>query len=77
MAQTARASDKTLRLLLKQADRQGWSVQGGGKRHYLLRCPNPCRCSQILAASGSNVHNLVRSVTRLRNHTCWKGPRPS
>lgn len=71
--QAARPSDKQTRELFRQAAERGWTVTGGGMRHYSMRCPNPCRCAHVVSASTSNRWAWVKMQTKLNNHTCWNG----
>jgi len=68
----AKASNKSVGALLRQAERQGWTATGGGSSHYRLRCPNRCKCQATVGSSISNSMALLRLRTRLANHTCWK-----
>ena len=68
----ARPSNPDIRQLIGEALVRGWTVTGGGKRHYRMLCPNECRCIQVLGTSSSNRKMIERSKTRLSNHTCWE-----
>lgn len=68
----AKASNKEIGAILRQATRQGWAATGGGSSHYVLRCPRRCRCQVTLGSSVSNRIAFRRIRTYLNNHTCWK-----
>lgn len=71
----ARASNKEIGLILSAAERQGWTVTGGGMRHFKIRCPHRCHCLAVLASSSSNQLAVRRALTYLRSKTCWKEQR--
>lgn len=68
----ARPSNKSIRDLLREVERSGWSIIGGGQRHYQMRCPNECKCHLTLSASPSNKNESKLTRRRLANHTCWE-----
>lgn len=68
----ARPSNKSLRDQLKEVERGGWTITGGGNRHYQLWCPNPCQCRLTLSASPSNINEAKLMRRHLINRTCWE-----
>jgi hypothetical protein len=68
----ARPSNVDVRQLIREARARGWTVTGGGQRHYKLLCPNPCKCLHVLASSTTNRLATTRARTRLINHSCWE-----
>jgi hypothetical protein len=68
----ARASNKEIGHLLREIEQQGWTVTGGGTRHFKAKCPNRCRCMITLASSSSNQLAVRRARTHLQSKTCWK-----
>lgn len=69
----ARSSRKEIEKMLREAERRGWTVQGGGRKHYIMLCPNPCRCRYTVSGSSSYRHEAIVNSTRMRRHTCWEG----
>lgn len=72
-AQPARARYKETRVLIKEAQSRGWTILGGGRRHFKLRCPNPCRCAHVVSSSTSDVRALANARAFLKSKTCWNG----
>jgi len=60
----AKPSDKDLRALFKEAKRRGWTVSGGGERHFKLTKPGHNQV--IVSSSGSDVRNVRHQLAQLR-----------
>lgn len=63
------AMPKELRPLIKKARAQGWTLEGGGRRHYKLRNPKG-DYAIVFAASGSDQREIKHLTTRLRRAGC-------
>jgi len=70
----ARASNKDIGRLLRRLEQQGWTVTGGGNRHFKAACPRRCRCLAIFSSSASAPFAVRRATMHLRTNTCWKEP---
>ena len=62
---------KELETVLKEAEEQGWRVDGGGNTYFRLRCPCGKHMRWVhLTPSGTNY---VRDLLGwLRRTGCWK-----
>jgi hypothetical protein len=58
--------------LLREAERAGWTVTGGGNKHYKLKCPNSCRCIKTMSTTPSNPNYLRNMRAQLHRVTCWE-----
>ena len=58
--------------LLKEVEKEGWSVTGGGNKHFKLKCPNPCKCMKTMSTTPSNPNYLRDMRAQLRRATCWE-----
>ena len=67
-----RHQTKEYEALFKGAERQDWRIEGGGDRHFKMKCPNPCKCMQVVGSTPGTTKDLLRTTTQLRNNTCWK-----
>lgn len=69
-----RHKDKDIEAIFRRFERIGWKVDGGGGKHFQMRCPQPCSKHMIVASGTPGSGNLKRTLmTQLKNHTCWKG----
>lgn len=63
---------KEYEALFKLAEQRRWDVTGGGNKHFKMKCPNKCKCLQIVGSTPSTKRDFVMTVTHLRNATCWE-----
>lgn len=68
----AKASNKDIADVLSELEQQGWTITGGGTRHFKGKCPNRCRCMVMFASSPSGPNTAKRARQQLRSKTCWK-----
>ncbi len=57
---------------LKRMERAGWTVSGGGNKHFKCKCPGACKCLKTMATTPSNPNYLRDFKAQLRRQTCWK-----
>lgn len=58
--------------LLKKAEKAGWNVDGGGNKHFKLKCPNACKCMQTMSTTPSGNNYLRNLKGQLKRATCWE-----
>lgn len=63
---------KEYEAVLKRAEGKGWAVEGGGDKHFKLKCPNPCKCMLTMSTTPSNPNYLRNLLGQLGRVTCWK-----
>ncbi|MTK05128.1 hypothetical protein FF096_24480 [Micromonospora sp. CP22] len=63
---------KELEDLLRQAERQGWRVTGGGDRYFKMLCPCPDKHLKTVKCTPSNPNYLRDLTGQLKRVTCWK-----
>jgi hypothetical protein len=63
---------KELEALLREAEQKGWTVSGGGNKHFKMKCGESCKCMITVATTPSNP-NYPRNLTKqLGRATCWE-----
>lgn len=59
--------------LFKRLERSRWRVEGGGNRHFVLKCPCERKCMIVVSSTPqSRTGQLAIVHVQLRNKTCWK-----
>lgn len=59
--------------LLKEVERRpGWTVEGGGDRHFKIKCPNPCKCMTPIPTTPSKRQSLTILHNQMAQATCWR-----
>lgn len=58
--------------VLKEAERKGWTVSGGGNKHFKMKCPCPRKCMKTVSTTPSNVNYKRDLMGQLRRATCWE-----
>ena len=63
---------RDLEFLLREAERQGWRISGGGNKYFKIKCPCAEKHLKIvhLIPSENYSKNLRRWLAR---RTCWEG----
>lgn len=59
--------------LLRLLAKRGWKIAGGGRCHYKLLCPNPCKCLIVMGCSPSDYRALANCRANLNRLSCWNG----
>lgn len=67
-----RHNDKDLEAVLKLGEQRGWMIEGGGNKHFKMKCPNPCKCMKGVSTTPSNPNYLRDLMGQLRRATCWE-----
>jgi hypothetical protein len=53
-------------------ERAGWRIEGGGNRHFKLKCPNDCKCILVVASTPGGGNPLRVFTSQRHRSTCWK-----
>jgi len=58
--------------LLRTLEAAKWTVDGGGNKHFKLKCPNECKCMIMMATTPSGRYYLRNFKLQLKRVTCWE-----
>lgn len=58
--------------LLKEAEKRRWRVEGGGSRHFKIKCPNPCKCMTIVSTTPRRGQTMRTLTAQMARATCWE-----
>jgi hypothetical protein len=64
--------DKEFENEFRKMERAGWTVDGGGNRHFKLKCPNDCKCMIVVSTTPGGRNPLRTFVAQRTRATCWK-----
>ena len=67
-----RHKDKDLERVIKIAEKQGWTVTGGGNRYFKMKCPCPMKCMKMVVCTPSGANYTINLIAQLERATCWK-----
>ncbi len=57
--------------MLKEAERQGWRVEGGGNTYFKMKCP--CSDKHLKMVHLTPRQNYKKNLVRwLERRTCWE-----
>lgn len=59
--------------LFKRAEKDGWRIEGGGNKHFKMKCPCIAKHLRVVSTTPGTRQDLLRLKTQLRRATCWKG----
>lgn len=57
---------------LKRMERSGWTVTGGGNKHFKVKCPYDCKCMVTVGTTPSGRNPFRTFTTQRARATCWK-----
>lgn len=58
--------------VLKQAEGKGWRVEGGGNKHFKMKCNCPNKHMKTVSTTPSNPNYLRDLLAQLKRATCWE-----
>jgi hypothetical protein len=67
-----RHTRKELEDVLLQAEEKGWRVEGGGNKHFKMKCPCSDKHMQSVSTTPSNPNYLRNLMAQLKRATCWE-----
>lgn len=67
-----RHNNPEIERLLKTAERRGWPVTGGGRTHFKVWCPRPCKCMTVVSTTPPKRNAMRTLKAQLKRATCWE-----
>jgi hypothetical protein len=58
--------------ILRQAERQNWTIKGGGDKYFKMYCPCREKHKKSVHCTPSGANYTRNLLAELKRKTCWK-----